>query len=80
MRKQLTNVETLAIYRALNKQVTPHLVRIVREYGEQPAALVTAAVMLGWLSDAGFTRPDVLELIDAYFPVVAAPRLIVVGG
>jgi hypothetical protein len=79
MHKQLTNAETLAIYRAVNKRVTPRLVEIARAHGEQPAALVTTAVVLGWLSDAGFTRPDVLQLIDAHFPAVAPPQLTVVN-
>jgi hypothetical protein len=79
MRKQLTNAEAAMIYRAINKRVTPRLAKIAREHGEGPAALVTAAVVLGWLSDAGFTRPDVQQLIDAHFPAVAPPQLTVVN-
>jgi hypothetical protein len=67
------------IYRAVNKRLTPRLAKIARDHGEQQAALVTAAVVLGWLSDAGFTRPDVLELIDVHFPAVAPPQLTVVS-
>jgi hypothetical protein len=68
-----------AIFKAHRKRVTPSLADLARDYGEQPAALVNMAVAFAWLSDAGFTRPDVQEIMDAYFPAVAPPRLTVVG-
>lgn len=79
MRKQLTNADLGPIYRAHRKCVTPRLADIARDYGEQRAALVNAVVALAWLSDAGFTRPDVLEILDAYFPAVAPPQLTLVN-
>jgi hypothetical protein len=69
----------VAILKAHRKRVTPRLADVARDYGEQPTVLVNAVVALALLSDAGFTRPDVLEILDAYFPAVAPPRLTVVS-
>jgi hypothetical protein len=80
MRKPSTKANMGAVFRAHRKRVTPRLADIARDYGEQPAAILNAVVALAWLSDAGFTRPDVQEILDAYFPAVAPPRLTVVAG
>jgi hypothetical protein len=74
-----TNADLAAIYRMHRKKVTPRLADVARAYGQQPAALVNLVVALAWASDAGFTRPDVLEIIEAHFPAVAPPQLTVVS-
>jgi hypothetical protein len=80
MPHKLTSGEARALYRAVNNRVTPRLAKLAREHGEPQAALVTTALVLGWLSDAGFTRQEVLGIVDAHFPTIAPPQLTVVNN